>query len=631
MHHNTLFARPHGIRIPGLALSRFCALAVLGTAGWILGGGVGEDFQLTQTVIAQDGDEGRGGRGDEGRGGRGGEGRGGRGGEGRGGEGRGGRGGEGRGGRGGEGGRGGWGGGGGGGWGGGGGMGRAPGMRDIMEQLQADFMRRDVGLFVDQLALDDAQTLVLETLFDDYEGDYEIRSSEVQDQLRSLGQRMFQTMMSPEMRDGMRESMQEIRAELDDIAAEQGAELSSEERREFYRERMQQMQQEMMDSRAELGLDLETQAAIKEIFDLFEQWTIEKSAMRERFVEGLKSQLDDDQLAAWPAFHRFLVREKSLPKSRLSGEGTNLFLAIDEFGLDDASFDRLEPLFDEYELALHQSLMSRDSYLETSAPKLYKALQSGDKDEARRLVDRQVDYRKAVRNVNDQFIDTFSSEVRELDEATGLAFARSMKERAYDRIYRTTRGERAFDGAMEMDLDEEIMTAVVELYSGYMRELDSMNERIVTLVRKEEPETQVEQVDRMASMIEGNFMSMWGGSGGEEESDLDEAYDRRRDLEESYMDRLESLLTPEQLEALPGRSRRGGGGGGGGGGGWGSGGFDMEQMPEEVRERILERYDTDGDGELSESEMEEIRNRFRGGGGRGGRGGEGGRGGNGAV
>ena len=97
-------------------------------------------------------------------------------------------------------------------------------------------------------------------------------------------------------------------------------------------------------------------------------------------VEGLKSQLNDDQLAAWPAFNRFLVREKSLPKSRLSGEGTNLFLIIDEYGLDDASFDRLEPLFDEYELALHNSLVNRDRFLETSAPKLYKALQGGDKD-----------------------------------------------------------------------------------------------------------------------------------------------------------------------------------------------------------------------------------------------------------
>ena len=587
-------------RASRLPIRHLLSLTVLGAAGWALGGGLGSNFQLTQDVTAQAPGDG------EGRGGRGGEGRGGRGG----GEGRGGRGGEGRGGR-------------GGGWGGGGGMSRAPGMRDIMEQLQPDFMRRDLSLFVDQLALDDAQTLVLETLFDDYEGDYELRSSEVQDQLRTLGQQMFQTMMSPEMRDMMGERMREIRTELDDIAAEQG-EMTDEERRSFFRDRMMQIQEEMQATRAEQGLDLETKAAIKEIFDLFEAWTIEKVAMRERFVEGLKSQLNDDQLAAWPAFNRFLVREKSLPKSRLSGEGTNLFLIIDEYGLDDASFDRLEPLFDEYELALHNSLVNRDRFLETSAPKLYKALQGGDKDEARRIVDRQVDYRKAVRNVNDQFIQTFASEVRELDDAKGSEFARTMQEQAYERIYRQTRTQRAFDMVMEMELDPEIQAAVVELYAGYMRDLDSMNERIVLLVRKQEPSEQVDQIDRMSAMIDGNFASMWNRGGGEDDP-VDEAYEKRGELDENYMERLEALLTPEQLEQLPRRGRRGGEGrgGGGGGGGMGGGNFDINQMPAEVRERILERFDTDEDGELSETEMEEMRERFRGGG-RGGRGGGGG-------
>ena len=46
----------------------------------------------------------------------------------------------------------------------------------------------------------------------------------------------------------------------------------------------------------------------------------------------------------------------------------------------------------------------------------------------------------------------------------------------------------------------------------------------------------------------------------------------------------------------------------------------LNQMPEQVRERILERYDGDGDGELSE--LESMREQFRGGG-RGGRGGGG--------
>ena len=226
--------------------------------------------------------------------------------------------------------------------------------------------------------------------------------------------------------------------------------------------------------------------------------------------------------------------------------------------------------------------------------------------------------------MNDQFIQTFASEVRELDDAKGSEFARTMQEQAYERIYRQTRTQRAFDMVMEMELDPEIQAAVVELYAGYMRDLDSMNERIVLLVRKQEPSEQVDQIDRMSAMIDGNFASMWNRGGGEDDP-VDEAYEKRGELDENYMERLEALLTPEQLEQLPRRGRRGGEGrgGGGGGGGMGGGNFDINQMPAEVRERILERFDTDEDGELSETEMEEMRERFRGGG-RGGRGGGGG-------
>ena len=591
------------------------ATAAMGAACWLLGGGLGADYQLTETAVAQERPGGDGGRGRGDRGDRGGRGE--RGERGERGD---------RGDRGGRGGRQGWGGGGGGG---------APGMRDIQEQLQPDFMRRDMSLFVEQLALDDAQELVLETLFEDYELAYEERAGAVQEQLRDLGRQMFSTMMSPQMREQMGDRMRGIRDELDEIEAEQG-ELSRDERRELFMERMQSIQEEMQADRAEQGLDLETKAAVAEIFELFEAWMVEKALMRERFITGVKSQLSKDQLEAWPSFERFLVREKSLPKSRLSGEGANLFLAIDQYGLDDASFDRLEPLFDAYEVALHETLVSRDRFLETSSPKLYKALQTGNQDEARRIVNRQVDYRKAIRNINDQYIVTFVSEVQAIDAEEAARFARALQEGAYERVYRETRTQRAYTAAFEMDLAPEVRSAVTDLFTSYMTELDAMNARLVSVIRKEEPAEQLQQVNQMSAFLDGNFMGAWNSSrwgGGSTDDPVRAAYEKRSDLDETYYERLIAVLTPEQAEALPGsgRGNRGerGGRGGEGGGRWG-GNFNMDEMPEQVRERLIERFDTDGDGELSESEIEEMRERFRGGGGgRGGQGGQGGRGGRG--
>ena len=129
----------------------------------------------------------------------------------------------------------------------------------------------------------------------------------------------------------------------------------------------------------------------------------------------------------------------------------------------------------------------------------------------------------------------------------------------------------------------------------------------------------------------GAMGNRWGG--GDEENPVREAYDKRSELDTSYYERLSALLTPEQLEELPsprgGRRGEGGRGGRGdrerGGQGGGNQSFNMDRMPEEVRQRLTERYDTDGDGTLSEAEMEAVREQFRGRGG-GGRGGPGGNG-----
>ena len=282
------------------------------------------------------------------------------------------------------------------------------------------------------------------------------------------------------------------------------------------------------------------------------------------------------------------------------------------------------------EISLHEALVSRDRFLETSAPKLYRALQQGSADEAKRIVERQVDYRKAIRDVNERYIQIFSAAVAENDQAVGAAFARALNQAAHESIYRPTRTARAFEIAKTMDLSPEVMSAVNDLSTAYDTELVTMNDKIYRAVRKQEPKDQIAEVDRMSSFLSGNFMgamgSRWGG--GDDEDPVREAYEERSELDSSYYDRLAALLTPEQLEELPSsrRGRRGEGGRGGresGGQGGGNQSFNMDRMPEEVRQRLTERYDTDGDGTLSEAEMEAVREQFRGrgGGGRGGRGG----------
>ena len=526
---------------------RNSCLALIGAVGLVglTEGALVDDLRLTQEASAQQGPPGgeRGGGRDGGRGGRD------RGGEGRRGEGRG----EGRGGRGG---------GRGGGWGGG------PGMQQIREQLEPDFMRRDIPIFVTQLQLDDTQEIILETIFEDYEVDYEGRADEIQDSMRDLGREMFRQMMPDNMQQRMGETWREIRDELRARAEEQGGEISDEERRDYIRERMQQVQQEIESERAEQGMVQQGNPMASALFSLFREWMVEKAQMRDRFINNFKAQLSEDQLAMWPAFNRFLVREKSLPRSRLSGENANLFLIIDEQEMNSEDIARIEPMFDEYELALHEALTSRDGYLETSAPKLYQALEDQDVDKAKQIVERQVSYRKAVRDVNERYIEMFSAVIAEDDVETAEMLKQSMMEEAYEEIYGPTRVSRAFEAASRMELDEEVMSAVRDLQVAYLMELSAQNERILSVLRKEEPKRQLAEVDRISGFLNGNFMM---GGRWMRDDPVRSAYEKRGELDSVYYERLSAVLTPEQVDELPGRRGRGDGAGRGERGGRGEG------------------------------------------------------------
>ena len=90
-----------------------------------------------------------------------------------------------------------------------------------------------------------------------------------------------------------------------------------------------------------------------------------------------------------------------------------------------------------------------------------------------------------------------------------------------------------------------------------------------------------------------------------DENPIDERYQARREMDERYTAQILALLTPEQLEAMPrnrgrrgGENRRGEGRSGRRGDRQGSAEF-------------MQQFDTDGDGDISETEREAIRDHFR--------------------
>ena len=66
----------------------------------------------------------------------------------------------------------------------GGGRGGMGAMGSIMTRFQPDFMRRDVPLFQEQLGLDGGQMVIVETLVNDYDLEFQPKVEEVRQQMQ---------------------------------------------------------------------------------------------------------------------------------------------------------------------------------------------------------------------------------------------------------------------------------------------------------------------------------------------------------------------------------------------------------------------------------------------------------------
>jgi len=489
-----------------------------------------------------------------------------------------------------------------------GGMGR--GMQDMREALEADFQRRDVPIFVRQLNLTEDQSGVLETLFVDYETSFQPEAEAIQSAMMDIGRNMMQSFNSPERREQMQQMREKFQQEFEAAEAANGP-MDDDARRAFFRERMQKAVEEFAQQSQVNGLDAEVKAAMGQLLEKMEAWQSRKAQLRDNFTTGMKAVLDDDQLAQWPAFERFLTREKTLPRGRISGENLNLFFVVDELRMPPEEFAKLEPIFDDYETRLDNALRARNAYVEESMPKIMKAMQSQDSADAGRIFKRQADLRAAVRDVNEEFRKAMVNALGE--SAWAKTLDKAVLAGGWDRFYRPTNTDRMFEEAVKIEgLDPAVLQSVTDLYAGYRGELAPLNDRLKDLARTEEPDQIVRDGERFVSMISqgiGGMARAFGGGGAEEREDpMRKVFDDRTELGTRYEERLKALLTPEQFEKLPrGRGARGAGGPGGN--------FDpnafLDRIPEEQRKQFMEAVDKNKNGQIDEDERDGIRDYMR--------------------
>lgn len=468
--------------------------------------------------------------------------------------------------------------------------------------FQPEYLRRDLVVVVEELELVPGQRAIVETLLLDYETAFSEASEAMRAQFSELRPQRAQDPERREKRrglfDGMRKLREEIQAQREQatdenpVPAEAIAELE---------QKMAALREEMIELRPQRPQGEELEQMMDAMRKVAQEWRRQRAALKRELETNLQSILTEDQLENWPDFERTLRRQKTLPQGRLSGERIDLMLLLRDLDLDAKTSAALEPVVEEYTLALDRALAARNEAIEPSWDEIFGAMRAGDVDRAVALARDGTTLRISVRRVNERYAETIAGVLAETaSQELAEEFRSIYKRRAYPRIFRPTRTQRAFNAAKEIEhLDEEVLAAIVALEGTYLIELTAKNRQLVQVTRKHEPDRGQRWLRWGAARMAGQRPQRR-----QEEDPIRETFAERTELDQKYRNRLEDLLTPEQVAMLPQQRQQREGRRGDR---FGFGGADAEER----RARMLERFDADGDGELSEKERDAMREQFR--------------------
>jgi hypothetical protein len=453
-----------------------------------------------------------------------------------------------------------------------------PGLR---EAFAADFLRRDVILFVQQLELADEQVPILEAFFQDYEDEFAAGS----DRIRAAMQKLRPTPAAPDdeiaaRRQAIHRQIDALRAELRRAAGEERDPDKIRALTKDYQARMEAFYEALRELSPNVISREEVDTMMREMGTVLAEWETERAAMKAALLANVQSILVDEQRERWPAFERFLRRQKTMVRGKLSGESLNIFALFREMDLRADATRELAETIESYDLALDQALRARNENDRRNGRRLAEAVRTRDGATAMPLLDAEIALRVAVRDVNLRSLSAVAAALPP-EDATRLVDAANT--RAFARVFRPTRTQRLFQAALRLDdLAEAVLTSVLELEAYYTGELGRRNAELRQTMIAHEP-----------AALRFDYAAVLDPEGSRTAGDaIQSAFDDRARFEREVEVQLRELLTPEQLERLP--SPRGGG---------------RPVGADAVS--IVTRFDVDGDGKLDAEEREAMRRYFR--------------------
>ncbi len=275
-----------------------------------------------------------------------------------------------------------------------------------------------------------------------------------------------------------------------------------------------------------------------------------------QFMTDVKGVLDRQQAERFPAFERSHKREQSMNRGLMSGERADVIAIVERMKLSDSSMAKIAPTLDAYSMELDHAIDARNAVQAKAMANgglrnLFNP--DGDNTEAMKQAEAAIKENReastAVRDINRKYAKQVEAT---LGGQEGERFASEFRKASFPDVYRERYIDRAIAAAIAMPDAQpaqiEGINALKDQYARDARPIDEAGEKVAE--------------EREANFSIANMMQNRGG--GQNDEKAQEQRRQRRDLEDSTLEKLKAILTPEQAAKLPERNQGGNGNGGGG-------------------------------------------------------------------
>ncbi len=279
----------------------------------------------------------------------------------------------------------------------------------------------------------------------------------------------------------------------------------------------------------------------RDLRGVVEKFSEQRDALTASTLSDLRLLLTPEQDARWTDVEQFRRRRHDLVQgASLSGEGVDLIALTEGAEIPEASRAAVDTLLAQYAGELDRAILERDrARTKLSDAQAAEEAGRGDlsREDAQRFFEDIKDKGAAIRDLNRRYVRQIESEVGG-DSSVRIEVA--FQQASFPRVFSKSATEKAFEAALQMtDLGADRLDQIKAAQAAYLRDRAAANQKIAEAIEQQEmARTQPNQRGP------GFFRNQDGDA-------TRPLFESRRSVDQSALDKLHALLTPDQIKRLP--------------------------------------------------------------------------------